>query len=69
MLSMETSATEARPLAYGIEGACEATDLSRPMLYRLMKNGQIPYRRCGGRRLILAADLQRWLESLPKGSA
>ncbi|HSH62382.1 MAG TPA: helix-turn-helix domain-containing protein [Acidimicrobiales bacterium] len=60
---------EPQPLAYGIDAACKATDLSRRTVYYLMRTGELPYRQCGGRRLILADDLQRWLESLPKGSA
>lgn len=55
-------------LAFSIDDACNALSLSRPTLYRLMAAGAIPYRQCGGRRLILAADLQRWLDSLPEGS-
>ncbi|HEV2810068.1 MAG TPA: helix-turn-helix domain-containing protein [Acidimicrobiales bacterium] len=67
---MDTSQrTHQEPLAYGIDDACVATGLSRPTLYRLMASGAIPYRQCGARRLILAADLQRWLKSLPEGAA
>jgi excisionase family DNA binding protein len=65
MVFMDTS----QQLAYGINDACRATGLSRPTIYRIMGTGAIPYRQCGGRRLILAADLQRWLESLPEGQA
>jgi excisionase family DNA binding protein len=64
MEAMDTSR-----LAYGVDDACTALSLSRPTLYRLMAAGAIPYRQCGGRRLILATDLQRWLESLPEGQA
>lgn len=55
-------------LAFSVDDACHALSLSRPTLYRLMAAGAIPYRQCGGRRLILAEDLQRWLESLPEGA-
>lgn len=64
MIHVDTS----QRLAFGVDDACNALSLSRPTLYRLMAAGAIPYRQCGGRRLILAADLQRWLESLPEGA-
>ncbi len=63
MRAMDTS----QRLAYGVDDACTVVSLSRPTLYRLMASGAIPYRQCGGRRLILATDLQHWLESLPEG--
>ncbi len=69
MAPMDTSPAPSSPLAYGVTEACAVTGLSRPYLYRLMAAGSIPFRKCGARRLILAADLQRFLESLPEGQA
>lgn len=52
-------------LAYSIEEACAATSLGTTKLYALIGEGKIAARALGRRTVILRADLQRYLESLP----
>jgi excisionase family DNA binding protein len=52
-------------LAYTIQQASEATGLSRALLYRFKAEGKITFRKSAGRTVILAEDMQAFLESLP----
>ncbi|MGW9332037.1 helix-turn-helix domain-containing protein [Bosea sp. NPDC055594] len=54
-------------LAYSICEAAKACGLSRATIYRLIQAGEIVPRKCGHRTLVLAADLQRFLDKLPVG--
>ena len=55
----------ARPLAYTVDGASTASGACRSTLYVDMKSGKLPARKLGKRTLILAKDLERYLEGLP----
>jgi excisionase family DNA binding protein len=50
------------PLAYSPQGFCNATGLSRPTLYRMMKAGEIAYVKARRRTLIPASELHKLLE-------
>jgi excisionase family DNA binding protein len=54
------------PLAYTITGFCEATGLSRATVYRLFQAGVITPRKAGARTLIMKADAEAYLQSLPE---
>jgi hypothetical protein len=53
------------PLSYSLTGAAVATSLSESSIDAAIRAGILPIRRYGNRTLILARDLNRWLESLP----
>jgi len=67
MVHVNTS-QHTEPMAYTVDGACEATGHSRSRIYGAMRSEALTWRQCGSRRLILASDLQRYLESLPVGT-
>ena len=52
------------PLAVTIPDAVKATGLSRTSIYEAMKQG-LPARKAGRRTLIMVADLEAYLASLP----
>jgi excisionase family DNA binding protein len=51
--------------AYSIAETLALTGLGRDKLYRLINEGQLPARKAGRRTLVLATDLDRFLEALP----
>jgi excisionase family DNA binding protein len=51
--------------AYSIAETLALTGLGRDKLYRMINAGQLPARKAGRRTLVLATDLQRFLEDLP----
>lgn len=55
------------PLSYSLTGAAAATSLSESVLDAAIRAGILPVRRHGNRVLILARDLERFLNSLPTG--
>lgn len=54
-------------LALSVPETAQASGLSRAKLYELMKAGELKFRKCGSRRIILVADLQDCLARLPQG--
>ena len=52
--------------AHSIEQVREQTGFCRDKIYQLIKDGQLVARKCGKRTIILDADLERFLEALPK---
>lgn len=50
-------------LFYTVEEALEATGIKRSLLYELLRRGEIPTRKVGGRRLFPVAALERWADS------
>jgi excisionase family DNA binding protein len=53
-------------LAFTIDEAVEAANISRSFLYKLIAEKRGPvFRKAGNRTLILKQDLERWLKSLP----
>jgi excisionase family DNA binding protein len=51
--------------AYSVEEVAERTGISRSKLYEEMEDERLRARKCGGRRLILESDLDRYLRKLP----
>jgi len=56
----------AGPFAYDIPGAVQASGQSRSGIYAAIKSGALTARKRGFRTVILADDLRRWLEGLPR---
>ena len=54
-------------LMHGVGEASERTGLGRSTLYELMRSGRLGSVKVGTRRLIPAAELQRFVESLERG--
>jgi predicted site-specific integrase-resolvase len=51
--------------AYRLRDAARMAGVSRATLYRAAGDGKVTIRKAKGRSVILAKDLQAWLESLP----
>jgi excisionase family DNA binding protein len=54
-----------KPFAFTIAAACRVSTVGRTTLYAALKSGALPARKCGRRTLILAADLETFLDNLP----
>ncbi|MER8567552.1 hypothetical protein NKH85_16340 [Mesorhizobium sp. M0924] len=55
----------AQPFAFSIEKAAELSCLGRTRLFMAIKDGHLRARKFGRRTVILPADLQAFLSSLP----
>lgn len=53
------------PIAYTINEAAQAARISRTRLYAAVAAGELTLRKNGRRSIVLAADLRRFLDSLP----
>ena len=55
------------PLAYSPRQAARVANLGYVSIYRALKTGELVGRRAARRKtLVLAADLEQWLQGLPK---
>jgi excisionase family DNA binding protein len=52
--------------AYSIPEVMARVGVGRDKLYCLIREGKLPARKLGRKTLILASDLERFLESLPR---
>lgn len=57
------------PLAYSVSEACNVARTGRTFIYEAIKAGELVARKRGRSTIILADDLQRWLQSLPVTTA
>jgi hypothetical protein len=55
-------------IAYRVPEAAFASGLSRSSLYLCMKRGDLSYKKCGNRTLILHDDLVAFIQSLPSST-
>jgi excisionase family DNA binding protein len=53
------------PLALSVEEACKLCRLGRTTFYKLIKGGKITAHKCGRRTIVLWAELEQALKSLP----
>jgi len=53
------------PRAYSIAQASGALGLCRDSIYKLIRSGALPAKKCGKRTLILVTDLDAYLQSMP----
>ncbi len=56
---------EAERLAHTIPTCCRISGLGRTSIYEAIKSGALVARKCGRRTLILARDLEDFLNRLP----
>lgn len=54
-----------QPLAYTLAGAAEATGYSLSIIKQAVEKGNLTRRYANRKPVILATELQAWLESLP----
>jgi excisionase family DNA binding protein len=54
------------PLAFSVAEACVISGVGRTNFYQALKDGEVTARKRGKRTLVLASELQRWLNSLPQ---
>jgi excisionase family DNA binding protein len=52
-------------VAYSIETASKTTETGKTTIYDAIAEGELPAKKLGRRTLILAKDLEKWLENLP----
>jgi excisionase family DNA binding protein len=57
--------TESR-LAYSVSAAATVAALGRSTVYAAIRRGELTARKSGRRTVILAADLEAWLQALPQ---
>lgn len=65
--SQTLSAQNSEPFATSVGGAVKRCDgaVGRSTIYKAMQRGELRYRKCGARRVILIAELREWLQNLP----
>jgi len=63
---MNTVSPAAECAAYSIPQVMARVGVGRDKLYCLIREGRLPARKLGRKTLILATDLKRFLESLPR---
>jgi excisionase family DNA binding protein len=64
--SMSQTITSSTMKALSIRQVLDLTGISRPTFYSHVKAGRIVARKLGRRTIVMAADLERYLESLPR---
>lgn len=53
------------PVAYSIEGAAGAAAVAKQVVEDAVRAGTLPAHRIADHAVILATDIQRWLETFP----
>lgn len=54
-----------KKITYSIDEAAAQAGIGRVKLYAEIKAGRLKMKKCGSRSIILARDLEEWLNSLP----
>jgi excisionase family DNA binding protein len=54
------------PLAYSVDETLVKLGIGRDFFYRLIRDKRLPARKLGKRTLILASDLDAFVEALPR---
>jgi excisionase family DNA binding protein len=62
---MDESQPLFEPLAFSVPEACRVAGVGRTKLCEALQSGALRSRRNGTKHLILRADLESWLQSLP----
>ena len=62
------SAADSAPLAHSIDDLVEEGPFSRSFLYEAMSVGRLRSRKAGRRRIVLHADWEDYLNSLPEAA-
>ena len=63
---MDTISRAADCAAYSVPQVMAKIGVGRDKLYHLIREGKLPARKLGRKTLILASDLEAFLEALPK---
>ncbi len=58
--------SEFKPLVYTIPGACRMIGLGRTSVYSLISQGILDARKAGGKTVITADSIERYVASLPR---
>ena len=69
METQSAAAPQEPRLAYGIDDAAHAGDVGRSTIYEEIASGRLVARKIGRRTVILAVDLNEWINNLPKMKA
>lgn len=69
MTAIPLDSRKPRPLAVGLDTACEMLGIGRTKMRELFDAGEIVPRRLGKRVLIRVADLEQFLNNLPTADA
>lgn len=64
-MNLDTAPIENSKLAYSIEEAAAATGYSTDTIRRALRNSDMTARYANSKPVILTAELQEWLKSLP----
>jgi len=66
MISLRPEITDRSRVAYSIAETMALSGLGRDTIYKAIHAGHLPARKLGRRTVVLASDLQRFLETLPR---
>ena len=62
---MDADPKDKRPMAYPVEDAPAIAGVSRTRIFSAIRDREITARKAGRQTIIEAAELQRWISSLP----
>ena len=65
MISLRPEITPRSRVAYSVAETMALSGLGRDTIYKAIHAGRLPARKMGRRTIVLASDLQAFLESLP----
>jgi hypothetical protein len=62
------SSSDFSKIALSISQVAALSGLGRTLIFQEIKAGRLIARKCGRRTIVLSADLQLWLEALPRNA-